>query len=365
VFPLGEVTAVASPHYSMTNHGVDLTKQALDEDPINDWRFGSDETLKAKENDIAPEVNGFVGAVFAWNGIKNGIYYKVSDTINHCVDFIKKGFESYLPVGELQNKGGEKMDCVTRGHHNKIEEKLNYAKLSKSTLKFFTDNGYIKDGKFALNDRICAILSGTTSNGNSLKAPIDTIRKIGIFPKDIIPQLDMSFRKYYDRSDITQEMLDLGKKSLEYISINYATIDSGEMKKLSGDTKWLIFDNYLDNGIDGDYIKQLAENYIIYPTAYEIIINDLKKNEGENMLIEIELVKKLNSPDYLFRDKKDQSLWHRIGNEKVFKAIAGDFPAEIDELEIAEENIAEPIYLSSSFMDMVVNFFSKLKGNGR
>jgi len=348
------------------NYGLDLTKQALDEDPVNDWQFGSIDLT-----DIAPEVDGFVGAVFAWNGTKNGIYYRVANQINHCVDFIKKGFEKYLPKGELQNKGGEKMDCVTRGHHNKIEEKLNYAmekgRLGKGAMEFFTKNGYIKDGKFSLNDRICAILSGTTENGNSLKAPIDTIRKIGIFPKDILPQEDMTFREYHNRSKITQKMLDLGKKSLEYISINYLTLRSSQFKELSGDLKWLIFDNYIDP-VDGDWIKQLAPDYNIYPTAYQIIINDLKKKpsedgEGENMNIEIEVVKKLNSPDYLLRDKKRPNVWHRLGNEKVFKAIAGDFSEDIEELDIADESIEDPIYFSSSLSDMIANFFSKLKGN--
>lgn len=355
------------------NYGFDISKQLIDEDPEKDWQLGA-----VTPPDIAPEVDGLVTAGYAWPNSVNGIYPRVTYPINHCFIMIRKGLEKYLPKGEAQNDRQEKMDCVTRGFHNKIEEKLNYAlennRLPKVTLDFFTDNGYIVDGKFALNDRICAILSGTTPSGNSLKAPIDTIcshkskRGIGIFPKNIINQYGLTFNQYYDKSDITQEILDLGKKSLEYISINYLSIYPSKFAQFAGDVKYLIFDNYLDREIPDDWIKQLADNYNLYSTAYKIIISNLKKNEEseETMKLEIEVVKKTNSPDFLYQDKREIGKWNRFGDADTFLSMFGNWPNQPEEKDIAKESIGSPVYLASSFWKILLlilaDLFNKLRG---
>src|SRR3990167_4810918 len=56
--------------------------------------------------------------------------------------------EQYLPVGERQNIGEEKMDCASRSPINTLETKFNYLyqnkKLRPENLKWLEDNGYVE-----------------------------------------------------------------------------------------------------------------------------------------------------------------------------------------------------------------------------
>ena len=55
--------------------------------------------------------------------------------------------EKYLPKGELQNIGEEKMDCASRAPLNILEAKFNYlirnGKLSAENVEWLYNNGYI------------------------------------------------------------------------------------------------------------------------------------------------------------------------------------------------------------------------------
>lgn len=55
--------------------------------------------------------------------------------------------DRYLPKGELQNIGEEKMDCSTRAAINILETKFNWllknGKLSDENIKWLYENGYI------------------------------------------------------------------------------------------------------------------------------------------------------------------------------------------------------------------------------
>jgi hypothetical protein len=230
--------------------------------------------------------------------------------------------EECLPKGECQNIGDEKMDCATRGPLNLLETKFNWLiknkKISAENIKFFQDNGYIKNGKVEFSDRFNAILSGTTNEGNSLKAPLDSMRthsdpkdNIGIIPKSMLPQV-FNFNEYYDKSKITDEMRELGKEFLERFTINYEKVYENQMPELlekdmldvagyawpdpengeyprvdyqpnhcfMGVRKPMtyIFDNYIDY-VDGDFVKKLAENYNFMDYGYRITITEKKKEE--------------------------------------------------------------------------------------
>jgi hypothetical protein len=356
----------------MKNYGIDLEKQKADES-VDDWRGINGQIENHPLGavalpDIAIEVNGLVVAGYAWPEPVANIYHRVANAINHCFAMFKDGFEQYLPKGEVQNNGGEKMDCVTRGHHNKIEEKLNFAflnnRLSETSLKFFTDNGYIVDGKFALNDRITAILSGTGPTGNSIKAPIDTTRKIGIFPKNIINQYGLTFNEYYDRTDITQKVLDMGLESLKYISISYLTVSLSNFDNFVGAIKYLIFDNYIAEEKEGsNYIKQLAPDYNLYPIGYEIIINDLGKKK---LIIENDmqtLYKAKGSPKVYMLGLGD-GLYHWIVDEPVFSGLFDGFDkVKLVELDsIADSQIGFTIYDKQSLLSTILGLFNSLKG---
>lgn len=351
-----------------TNIGFDLTKEIADSTD-KDWFLGSEE-VKDGFNDKAC---GLVSGVHAWLDPINGIYTKTSATINHAVDFIEKLGKKYIPFGTVQRGREDWMNCASNAPDNEYEKRLNClyqgGELSEGLVKFLKDEKYINpvNDKIEIADAFTSIGSGTTINGNSLKAPFEFIRLNGILPKAVLPDSDtMTWNEYHNPKRITKEMWNLAKKSREYLQLNYVKVEKKDWKKVL-DIYWEIMDSYIDP-VDGDFIKRLSADYNTLSYGYKAIINDLKKKPSEdgegdpNMKIEIEVVKRLNSPDYLLRNKKQPATWHRIGNEKIFNAIAGDFSPDIEEFDIADSNIAEPIYFSSSFIDMIVNFFSKLKG---
>ena len=225
--------------------------------------------------------------------------------------------EKYLPEGEKQNIGSEKMDCATRGPINILETKFNWLVenkiISENNIKWLKDNGYIlPNGKVEFSDRFISILSGTTPQGNSLKAPIDTIHRVGLIPKAMFSQVP-DFDEYYNPENITDKMKEMGLEFLKRLPISYERVfetESDEVLKEdmvdTGGYAWPepingeyprsdnqpnhcfvkiklprtnIFDNYLDREIEGDFIKKLAENYSFLDYGYHIVVSEKKKEE--------------------------------------------------------------------------------------
>ncbi len=222
----------------------------------------------------------------------------------------------YLPAGERQNIGNEKMDCATRGPVNILETKFDYL-FNRQLLSFeneywLRENGYVDDGvKFS--DRFISILSGTTSQGNSMKAPLDAIRKNGLIPKSMFPQVE-SFEEYYDASKITQKMKDLGKEFLKRFIINYEKVlekDFGTLlhkdlldvagyawpEPVNGEyprsdntanhvfvlyktPKYYAFDNYID--FNNDFSKKLSSTFDFLGYGYRLLINNEVVTQKKN-----------------------------------------------------------------------------------
>ena len=206
----------------MTNYGLNLKREYQDRQPT-DYKFGA-----KKLTGLGDKVKGLVIAVHAWPNVIEGIYQRTSYILNHVVILYNKKFSPYFPKGEAQNIGGDKKDCVTRGHINEIEKQLNYilenGLFTPLTVSWLNDNGYIigNGNRILLSNRIPAMGSNTTRNGNSIKAPIEWIRKNGIHPRAILDESKpMSFSEYHDKSNMTKERLDLGLESKKYIKINY------------------------------------------------------------------------------------------------------------------------------------------------
>lgn len=135
----------------------------------------------------------------------------------------------YLPTGVLQfNNVMDSNGCASRGPLNILETKLDYFYdhgMHEAIKKWFDDHGYRVNGKFALCDAFIEILSGTTPTGNSLKAPLDAIRKYGAIPASLIPlNNDMSWEVYMNPKRVTQAHLDLGAQFLRRITINYEKV---------------------------------------------------------------------------------------------------------------------------------------------
>ena len=215
--------------------------------------------------------------------------------------------EEHLPKGEIQRSNFDDMqDCVARGFNNKLELKLNYLYkeeiISPENREWLHDNGYITENGVELSDAYNAILSNTTRQGNSLKAPVETLRKHGAIPKKLLPlEQNMRFNDYHNSDRITPKLKKLGQEFLKRFPINYEKVYGLDMAKymtVSGGYAWphrvgeiyqrtenrfnhaflvyrgeyFIFDNYIENA--GDFIKHLAPNYKFTPYGYRIVINE-------------------------------------------------------------------------------------------
>lgn len=131
----------------------------------------------------------------------------------------------YLGVPELQKYRFETFGCVTFGGHHVLICQLNYNlqenKFSKEALKFFTDNGYIIDGKFNLNEIFNIAQNGTTQEGNYLQNYWDNVRKVGVVPQKAWTQLEDCHTWLDMKKPIPQSVLNLGLEFLKYIDIKY------------------------------------------------------------------------------------------------------------------------------------------------
>jgi hypothetical protein len=350
------------------NIGFDLERELVEQSD-KDWKVGG---IGEVTSGLGDPVKGVVTAGYAWPNPVNGIYQKVSYSINHAFNLIRKLFWEYLPLGQVQRGKEDWMNCATNAPLNEDEKHHNYiyrnSLFPEITVKFLKEKGYInpETDKIELSNAFNSIRSGTTESGNSLKSPLESIRNDGVIPLSMLSDdQSMTWEQYHNPKRITQEMIDLGQEYKKYIQFNYSQISKSDFGKYL-DFKWNDFDSYVDP-VDGDYVKQLAPDYNFLSYGYLIFINNLKKNEeGENMIIEVEVKKQKNTPNYLLRDKKDPSIWHRIGDENTYNAIAGEFPPNIEETEIAQENISSPVYLISSFWKVLAlalgDFLTKLKG---
>lgn len=217
---------------------------------------------------------------------------------------------SYLPAGEVQRGREDMFDCASRGPINILETKFNWLlknkKLSFENEYWLRENGYVDDG-VRFSDAFVAINSSTTRQGNSMKAPLDAIRKQGLIPKKTLPlETDMTWDDYHNPARITGGMIQMGQEFLKRFVINYEKVletDFGNLLKkdllnvggyawpppINGEyprtdnqpnhvfiayknPKYFIFDNYLDP-VDGDYTKKLTSNYDLMDYGYRLLIN--------------------------------------------------------------------------------------------
>lgn len=281
---LGRTEEVDETTKQVTQLGFSPEKEAADTRDEN-WFFGTGEDLSG----IADGCGSVIGALYAWPVPVKGIYPRSMNQINHAIILINEAVvKSYLPDGEIQRGREDFMDCASRAPDNDIETQLTYAiqnnLLREDTIQWLKEKGYAdENGKVTLSDRYTAIRSYTTRQGNSLKAPEESIRKNGVIPKKMLPKEDwMGWADYHNPTKITQEMDNLAKEFLSHITVNYEKVNYSDFPKFLKDSKWFVFDNYLDR--DGDFIKQLAPNYNMMGYGYRNVINETKKKTNMKVL---------------------------------------------------------------------------------
>ena len=226
---------------------------------------------------------------------------------------------NYLPIGEVQRGKEDFTDCATEAPCHLLEVDFNYGYKNKlfkpENMKWLEDN-FVQNGQIHFSKRFIAIKSGTTRQGNSMKAPLEAIRKNGMMPEHLLPpSSNMTFDEYMDASKITKEMENLGQEFLKRFTINYEQVDDIHFAEaLEGDMlctaayawpmpvngeypaqpdlpfnheflkvwlpKTFIFDSYVDTA-DGDFIKKLAPDYKFYEYDYRLFIsNEMTPSES-------------------------------------------------------------------------------------
>jgi len=220
--------------------------------------------------------------------------------------------ENYLPMGEVQRGSSDFNDCASRGPVNYLAAEFTYGYknglMKPESKRWLKANGYVQNGKVDFSDRYIAIKSGTTTGGNSLKAPLESVRAHGLIPKPMLPaEKWMNFAAYIDPASITKEMEELGAEFSRRFQINYEQVsddsfatalekscldvavyawpfpEDGEYKRddrpfnhvvlLYGLPAFYAFDNYLDGGKPGDFTKKLASDYAFFDYGYRIYVS--------------------------------------------------------------------------------------------
>lgn len=184
----------------------------------------------------------------------------------------------WLPAGEKQRKGIDTKGCVSFGICNILEI------LHKR--KFGSEKNF--------SDRYIAVASGTTRRGNSIRAVIETARKIsGMIAEELYPFEGKSWAEYH--KELPKRLWDIGRRWLQKFAIGYEWVKPNEKDiiealeysplgvsvyawakkgkkyyKAGRDNHftvlvgyeygkhWIVFDSYTDKG---SFIKKLEWNY--------------------------------------------------------------------------------------------------------
>lgn len=179
--------------------------------------------------------------------INTGLIYeeKPSDLLGGSIPFESRNttanWLSFLSTSEIQKfRHFDSQGCVTFSAMNNLECQFNWALdndlLTSSAIKFFTDNGYIVDGKFNFSDRFIAKLSGTTRQGNTFQKVWDAIRTHGLVPESKWPSSEsFDWDSYY--SPIPNDVLELGLTSLKFFEPIYERLTDLSSKNLDRELK--------------------------------------------------------------------------------------------------------------------------------
>ena len=236
-----------------------------------------------------------------------------------------EGRRAFLPEGEIQKAKEDTQACASYSPCNGYEVLLNYLiarrLISPENEKWLRDNGYIKEGKVNFSDAWVAINSGTSPEGNSLKAPLQAIRDYGMIPEHMLPlEPWMTWDDFHARGRLTDEIFALGKEFKKRFDLRYERVDKEDFAKwLETDVidvggyawpkpsdngiypstrkrlnhafllwnlpQFQAFDSYPDS-FDGDFEKSLASDYKFTDYGYRLIVaGDTPPDEQESGVI--------------------------------------------------------------------------------
>ncbi len=127
--------------------------------------------------------------------------------------------------------GGDRMDCVTESYQHSIErimtDDIATGLMPQSHLDFFIRNGYFDaNGHIKFSKKYNAIRNGTTAQGNWLYIVADDARfTSGLIPETLLPsQTNEPFATFYDKTQITQQMINLGQEFRKWFDLPWEWI---------------------------------------------------------------------------------------------------------------------------------------------
>lgn len=257
--------------------------------------------------------------------------------------------ELYLPIGETQfDAFADFTDCASRSPVNHLEALFTYHyrhSMKEENKLWMETKGYVHNNRITFSDRYIAVLSGTTHEGNSLKSPLEAIRKQGLIPKALLPKTDdLNWNDYY--APIPQPLKELGQEFLTRFTINYEQVAlthfadvlkddcigvaafawplpiNGVYPKTTGNfnhafllynlPQWQIFDNYLEK--PEDFTKTLAPNYAFFDYGYRVYVSNETVTQKKSYLFLRNLTYGRKDPDVVHLQTVLRNLGYAIPN---------------------------------------------------
>lgn len=107
--------------------------------------------------------------------------------------------------------------------------------------------GYLVNGRLEISERLGGANSGMTPSGTYLYKAADAIRNLGIVPQSKLP-LAKSFVDNINPNLIPEDVYALGRKSKEYITINWNWVSKDDVSEALKDSPLMATVKYADGG---------------------------------------------------------------------------------------------------------------------
>jgi hypothetical protein len=132
--------------------------------------------------------------------------------------------------------------CTQYAATDVIEHIINWdlenGEVPAEVVKFLNDEGYLENGCLEISERLGGANSEMTPQGTYLYKAANAIRNLGIVPQSKLP-LASSFINNINPNLIPEDIYNLGKKSKEYITINWNWVDRSQVSEALKDSPLL------------------------------------------------------------------------------------------------------------------------------
>lgn len=136
----------------------------------------------------------------------------------------------FKPEHELQNKGFETYACTVFSALDCIETlfmfDLRNGNVPPETVRFLRDHGYFKNGFINFSDRLPANFADIQIGLGTYQYKTNDAVRHYLVPEDMFPY---TTDKYYDQTQITQQILALIEELKDHITINWFWVEDPEL----------------------------------------------------------------------------------------------------------------------------------------